>query len=124
MQLRRLLCPASYIAVQGRCRNDRVPRPRRTCYPPAMPVPAPLHRLTGRLQQSWRERALVLKAISFALVGVVNTLIDASVFFLMYAVLKSSSQGPDLVASLSALCRCGSVESLTLIVANVIAWLA
>lgn len=66
---------------------------------------------------------MVLKAISFALVGVVNTLIDASVFFLMYASLTSSVQGPAFVASVWELCRCGSVESLTLIVANVTAWL-
>jgi putative flippase GtrA len=88
-----------------------------------MSLPAPIHRLAGRLQQSWRERALVLKAISFAMVGVVNTLIDASVFFLIYALLTSSVQGAEFVASLSGLCRCGSVENLTLIIANVIAWL-
>jgi putative flippase GtrA len=88
-----------------------------------MSLPAPIHRLAHRLRQSWRERAVVLKAISFALVGVVNTLIDASVFFLIYALLTSWSQGPPFVASLSGLCRCGSVESLTLIVANVFAWL-
>src|SRR5215210_2350416 len=89
-----------------------------------MSLPAPIYRLAHRLQQSWRERALVLKAISFAMVGVVNTLIDASVFFLIYALLtSSSSRGAEFVASLSGLCRCGSVESLSLIVANVIAWL-
>ena len=88
-----------------------------------MSLPAPIHSLAARLQQSWRERALVLKAISFAMVGVVNTLIDASVFFLMYALLTSSLQGPQLVASLAGLCRCGSPESLSLIIANVFAWL-
>jgi putative flippase GtrA len=88
-----------------------------------MTLPAPIHRLAGRLQQSWRERALVLKAISFALVGLVNTIIDAGVFFLVYALLTSSPQGHDFVSSLSDLCRCGSVDSLTLVIANVFAWL-
>jgi putative flippase GtrA len=109
--------------VQAGCRNDRVPRRCRTCYPAPMSLPAPIHRLAGRLQQSWRERAVVLKAISFAMVGVVNTLIDASVFFLIYALLTSAPQGPNFVSSLAGLCRCGSVENLTLIIANVFAWM-
>jgi putative flippase GtrA len=88
-----------------------------------MSLPAPIHRLAGRLQQSWRERAVVLKAISFAMVGVVNTLIDASVFFLIYALLTSSANGTDFVAWFSGLCRCGSAESLSLIISNVFAWL-
>ena len=88
-----------------------------------MTLRAPIHRFAGRLQQSWQERAVALKAISFALVGVVNTLIDASVFFLAYKLLTASSQGPDFVAAVVGVCRCGSVESLTLVIANVFAWI-
>jgi putative flippase GtrA len=40
--------------------------------------------------QAWRERAIALKAASFAMVGVVNTLVDATVFFLAYAFLTHS----------------------------------
>jgi putative flippase GtrA len=40
-----------------------------------------LQNILHRLSVAWHERALVLKAISFALVGVVNTLIDFSVFW-------------------------------------------
>jgi putative flippase GtrA len=47
---------------------------------PAM-TPAPLQSILKRLRKSWRERALVLKAASFAIVGVVNTGIDFSVFW-------------------------------------------
>jgi putative flippase GtrA len=88
-----------------------------------MSLPAPIHRLAARLAQSWKERALVLKAISFAMVGVVNTLIDASIFFLVYALLASWPRATEAVASLAGLCRCGSPESLSLIIANVFAWL-
>lgn len=44
-------------------------------------IPAPLQNILDRLTVAWHERAVVLKAISFALVGVVNTLIDFSVFW-------------------------------------------
>jgi len=44
--------------------------------------------LIERLTTAWHERAIALKAISFAMVGVVNTLIDLGVFLLAYNVLK------------------------------------
>ena len=44
-------------------------------------IPAPLKRIFDRLAVSWRERAVVLKAISFAFVGLINTAIDFSVFW-------------------------------------------
>jgi putative flippase GtrA len=44
-------------------------------------IPAPLQNILNRLSVAWRERAIALKAISFALVGVVNTLIDFSIFW-------------------------------------------
>jgi putative flippase GtrA len=58
-----------------------------------------LSRLIDRLTAAWHERAIVLKAVSFGMVGVVNTLVDAGVFFLALATLTSS-----------------------LVVANVLAW--
>ncbi len=44
-------------------------------------IPAPLKNIIDRLTVAWHERAIALKAISFAMVGVVNTLIDLSVFW-------------------------------------------
>lgn len=44
-------------------------------------IPAPLQSSLDRLTKAWRERAVVLKAISFALVGVVNTAIDFGLFW-------------------------------------------
>lgn len=38
--------------------------------------------LAGRLRNAWRERILVFKAMSFAAVGTVNSLIDFSVFWI------------------------------------------
>jgi putative flippase GtrA len=65
-----------------------------------MRLPAPLDRLQRRLARAWHERAVTLKAASFAMVGVINTLIDYSVFLSAYYLIQ-----------------------LPLIPANVLAWL-
>ncbi|MPZ59120.1 MAG: GtrA family protein [Rhizobiales bacterium] len=65
-----------------------------------------LHRIAARAAQAWSDRGVLLKAASFALIGVFNAVIDASVFFLAYFALG---------ASIAASGR--------LIVANIIAWL-
>ncbi len=65
-----------------------------------MRLPAPLDRLKDRLDRAWRARAISLKAASFAMIGVVNTLIDLGVFLIAYNVL-----------------------ALPLVPANVLAWL-
>ena len=65
-----------------------------------MRLPPPFDRLYRRLLQAWRDRAVTLKALSFAMIGVVNTLIDLGVFLLGY-----------------------NVFGLKLIPANVLAWL-
>jgi putative flippase GtrA len=44
-------------------------------------IPASIGNLHERLRQAWAERALVLKAASFAAVGLVNTAIDFAVFW-------------------------------------------
>jgi putative flippase GtrA len=44
-------------------------------------IPASLQNIFERLGVAWHERAIALKAISFALVGVVNTVIDFSIFW-------------------------------------------
>ena len=65
-----------------------------------MQLPPLLDRLYARLAQGWRDRAVSLKAISFGLVGIVNTLIDLGIFIFAYNVL-----------------------GLPLVPANVLAWL-
>jgi len=44
-------------------------------------IPPFLRNLLDRLTVAWHERAVALKAASFAMVGVVNTAIDFSVFW-------------------------------------------
>ncbi len=44
-------------------------------------IPAPIRNIADRLSIAWHERAIALKAASFAMVGVVNTAIDFSVFW-------------------------------------------
>ncbi len=44
-------------------------------------IPAPIKIIFDRLSVAWHERAIALKAVSFAMVGVVNTAIDFSVFW-------------------------------------------
>ncbi len=44
-------------------------------------IPAPLQNILDRLSVAWHERAIALKAISFAFVGVINTVIDFSIFW-------------------------------------------
>jgi putative flippase GtrA len=44
-------------------------------------IPAPFQNILDRLAVAWHERAIALKAASFALIGVLNTAMDFSVFW-------------------------------------------
>ena len=55
-----------------------------------MNEPAPAASLLERLRAAWRERTVALKAISFAVVGLVNTAVDATIFFLLLAYVTPS----------------------------------
>jgi len=44
-------------------------------------IPASFQNILDRFSVAWHERAIALKAASFALVGVVNTAVDFSVFW-------------------------------------------
>jgi len=45
-------------------------------------MPPKIASLRNRLTQAWQRRALTLKAASFAVIGVINTLLDFGVFLL------------------------------------------
>jgi putative flippase GtrA len=47
-------------------------------------IPGPLQRIFDRLGAAWHDRAVALKAVSFAVVGVVNSAVDFGVFSLAY----------------------------------------
>ena len=51
-----------------------------------MRIPARIALLQSRLGKAWQQRAVTLKAASFALIGIINTLIDLSVFLAAYNV--------------------------------------
>ena len=55
-----------------------------------MTLPLPIESLLARVTAAWRERAVALKALSFALVGLVNTAVDAAIFFLLLAYVTPS----------------------------------
>jgi putative flippase GtrA len=82
---------------------------------------------TGRLFRAAsalrKPPSVMRKAVSFALVGLVNTAVDASVFFLVYAWLTGAARTVAFLASAADLCRCGAGEDLALVAANVTAWL-
>jgi putative flippase GtrA len=74
---------------------------------------------------AWVEPHLDMlrKAISFALIGVVNVGVDASVFFLAYGGLMSSAAARRPLDMLSQWCACASSDAFVLTTANVGAWL-
>lgn len=45
-------------------------------------------RLIDRLTTAWKERAILLKAISFGMVGIINTAIDFGIFSFAYFYLQ------------------------------------
>ncbi|CAL8976657.1 hypothetical protein RHODGE_RHODGE_02526 [Rhodoplanes serenus] len=63
------------------------------------------------------------KAISFALIGLVNTAVDAAVFFAAYAGLTTLPASVRAFGAAAGLCGCGDPEDLMLIVANVLGWM-
>jgi putative flippase GtrA len=71
---------------------------------------------------AWRKRALHVKAIVFALIGLVNTAVDYSVFLLARAVLAASPAALAAVGSFAGFCRCGSATTLALVLPNLISW--
>ena len=65
-------------------------------------IPAPLQKLFHRLSVAWHERAVALKAISFAFVGVINTLIDFSIFWTAATFLRWPLVAANVLAWLTA----------------------
>src|SRR5580693_6231528 len=72
----------------------------------------------AKLADAWDNRAIRIKAISFALIGLVNTIIDYSVFLSARAALEQTTEVPALFAARSV-----SRDPVILITANVAAWL-
>jgi hypothetical protein len=77
----------------------------------------------ARLTDAWRNRAVSLKAVSFGLIGVINTAVDYGFFLLARAVLTRSAGALAALGAISSACGCGRPENLLLITANVMSWL-
>jgi putative flippase GtrA len=82
-----------------------------------------LQHLSQRAAQAWQDRGVLIKAMSFAAIGVVNAAIDASVFFLTYAALGSFPPFVGILGRIADLCPCGGIATVRLVIANVIAWM-
>jgi putative flippase GtrA len=68
----------------------------------AMILPAPLQHALERSLPWLAERMVVLKALSFGTIGIVNTVVDASVFFLALWLLTSSLVAANVLSWLVA----------------------
>jgi putative flippase GtrA len=79
--------------------------------------------IADRILTAWHERAVMLKAISFAIVGVVNAAVDYGVFFLALGILNGSARVVAFASTLTSSCHCLNAETWIIIPANVIAWL-
>jgi putative flippase GtrA len=62
------------------------------------------------------------KAVSFALIGVVNVAVDTSVFFIVYMYLTAHDAAQQMLDALAEWCACASGETFELVTANIIAW--
>ena len=80
-------------------------------------------RIADRILTAWHERAVLLKAISFGFIGIINMAIDFGVFFLARDVLLESAGALALAESVTAMCDCLGAETWILVPANVIAWI-
>ena len=76
----------------------------------------------AKLIAAKRTRALGFKAISFGLIGVINTIVDYCVFLIARAALSLSVTVLAAVGALADVCGCGSPSSILLIVANLMSW--
>jgi putative flippase GtrA len=72
-----------------------------------------LSRLSDRVVAAWHERAIVLKAMSFAAVGLVNSAVDFGVFFFAYYELKLPIVTANVMAWIVAVTGSYVMNSLT-----------
>jgi putative flippase GtrA len=82
----------------------------------------PFRSTRARLENAWRHRALSLKAASFAVIGLANTVVDFGVFLLARVALERSATALAVFAMLADDCHCGTPQTVLLIAANVMSW--
>jgi putative flippase GtrA len=77
-------------------------------------------RATARLEPHFH---VMRKAVSFALVGVVNVLIDTTVFLLAYSYISASPWALRPLDAFANGCQCVDHTSIVLIASNVMSWI-
>jgi putative flippase GtrA len=82
-----------------------------------------IRNIAGRTIAAWHARTFAFKAISFALVGVINAAVDYGMFFLALGTLNAWPSLVELALKLTEACGCLSVETWIIIPANGISWL-
>jgi putative flippase GtrA len=65
---------------------------------------------------------MLRKAISFALIGVLNVAVDTTVFFLTYSYLTAHAATLRPLDALAQWCACTSSDTILLVTSNIIAW--
>ena len=83
---------------------------------------SPSESVRAKLASIWRNRPLGLKAITFALIGLVNSAVDYVGFLLARAALGHSPAALSVIASIADRCHCGRPGTVLLIVANMMSW--
>lgn len=63
------------------------------------------------------------KAITYAMIGVVNAAVDYCVFLIARALLDRSSAALAFFGSVSDFCQCGNASTISLIAANAMSWI-
>jgi putative flippase GtrA len=90
-------------------------------------IPIPIDRLRANFPRATAaiepHLGTLRKAITFAMVGVVNALIDTAVFLIAYTYLNASDVALRLLAALVSECDCMRLETAALILPNVLSWL-
>ncbi len=104
-------------------RSTRLGGPTRRCDAKLM---IPIDRLRANFPRAAAvvepHSDVLRKAISFALIGVINVAVDAGVFFLAYSYLRWDGAALRPLDALAQWCACTSRDTLVLVTANVVAW--
>ncbi len=80
-------------------------------------------RVRAVLVAAVRDRAMIFKAVSFAIIGVINSAVDYGAFLVGRALLDRSASAWALFGSISATCQCGSAAAISLVAANAFSWI-
>jgi putative flippase GtrA len=79
--------------------------------------------VTAAVVEASPKRTLGRKALSFALIGLINTAVDYAIFLLARAAFQHWSAALALFGTLATACRCGQTDTILLVAANMTSWL-